>query len=362
MVRRFIAAKQNFAGLQMLVPVLGGRTLKTCVAILLSVFTAHLCHLSAPQFAGIVAVLAVQPSVHRSLRQGAQQLLSALIGAGAGVLCLSIFGPPSLVFALVALVLMGLHVRWGWTNSLLVAVVISLNTIGSQGMSHLHSGINQICLVSLGIGYGNLVNLLIRPAHGPRYEQLLLRSQREVFRLLRTIHKDLSRGVATPYVAFRRHLDNVRMMLDEGKRISVLMREDHKFHQETNPSFLHAFHTLESMVERIRDLNKSLQRLNEEQSQYELTRLVDVLIRVQRRVVWGRNCHFSFVDAAFRQVDDYFHTRTLPVDHTAFMTQASEYHLFVHLLEYYTKLKELMGEPSKSYPLAVHHAQRNAGA
>lgn len=347
-------ANQMLTGLRILVPTVGGRTLKTCVAILLAIMTARLCHLAAPQFAGIVAVLAVQPSVHRSLRQGARQIVSAFTGAVTGVLFLYVFGLSPWVFALAALIVMGLHVRWGWTNSLLVAVVISLNTIGSQGMSYLHGGLNQLCLVLIGIGYGNFVNILFKPAHGPRYDKLLTASEREVFKLLRTVHKDLQRGTATPYVVFRRNIDRVRSSLDEGKRIGLLVLEDRKYRNASDKHLLHAFHTLESMVERIRDVNKSLQGLKDSHERSELTRLVEILIRVQRRMVWGHACHFPFVDAAYRQVQAHFYDRALPTDHASFIGQATEYHVYMHLTEYYGKLKDLRTASQNQFDIASH--------
>jgi uncharacterized membrane protein YgaE (UPF0421/DUF939 family) len=327
--------------LRLMVPKIGARTLKTCVAIAFSVMTARYLHLAAPQFAGIVSVLAVQPSVYRSLRHGFQQLLSALLGAGAAVLALYAFGPSALTFSIVPLLLMGLHVRWHWTNSLLVAVVIAVNTIGAQGMSYLHGGLNQLALVGIGIGYGNAINLLFRPTHRARSGSLLASCEKSVFQLIRVVHRDLERGIATPYPVFRRTIDRVRESLEEGKRIAGYVREDQRYGRVVEENTLDAFHALESMVERVRDMNKTLQRLSNLQRRSDLVRLAALLLRIQRRIIWGKPCHFHWVDAAYANVEARFYRGPLPATHERFVQQATEYHLFMFLKEYYGKLKDL---------------------
>lgn len=331
--------------IRFLSPKVGGRILKTSVAIALSVMTARWLHLASPQFAGIVSVLAVQPSVYRSLRQGFQQLVSALIGAAAGIACMYAFGSSALVIGVVGLLLMGLHARWRWTQSLLVAVVIAINTMGSRDPTYLAGGLNQLALVGIGITFGNLINLLFKPSHGRRSDELLTACEAEVFRLLRTVERDLGRAKATPYVVFRRTIDRVHAALSEGKRVAGYAFEDQKYRSSLpEKDTLEAFRTLESMVERVRDINKTMQRLNHFQEQSELARFVRVLLRVQRRLVWGGACHFRFVDAACRNVERHYYVHPLPTSHDGFIQQATEYHLYLYLQEYYTKLKNLRGE------------------
>ncbi len=48
----------------------GARVVKTSLAVLLSILIARSLDLNTPQFAGIIAVLAVQPSIYRSIRYG----------------------------------------------------------------------------------------------------------------------------------------------------------------------------------------------------------------------------------------------------------------------------------------------------
>jgi uncharacterized membrane protein YgaE (UPF0421/DUF939 family) len=325
----------------LLVPKVGLRVLKTAIAITLSIWTARALHLVSPQFAGIVSVLAVQPSIYRSVRQGFQQLLSALIGALAAIACLYVLGRSALVIGALAMLLMGLHVRWRWTSSLLVAVVIAINTMGTQGMSFLDGGLNQVALVVIGIGWGTLVNVLIAAPHSRRAESLLSDCEQNVWRLLQMIHRDLQRGVVTPYPQFRQSIDQVRAALDEGKRIAQYVQEDQHYRSSTVVDVLSAFDTLESMVERLRDVNKTMQRQDAHLHQSDLTRLVNLLVRIQHRRLHGRSCHYSFLDAVFHSWESLYFERPARLRLHDFVGRATEYHLYLHLKEYYVKLKNL---------------------
>ncbi|MDQ0190831.1 hypothetical protein JI721_00830 [Alicyclobacillus cycloheptanicus] len=323
------------------VPKVGGRILKTGIAITLSVATARLLHLQSPQFAGIVSVLAVQPTVYRSVRQGIQQVISASIGAAAGILCLSTVGHSALVIGLAALVMMGLHARWQWTSSLLVAVVIAINTIGSTGPSFVHDGVNQFALVLVGVGFGTLINLLVKPAHDSRSEQLLASCERQVWRLLRGVQRDLERGMTTPYAQFRKEIDHVRAALEEGKRVAGYVKEDHTIRIMAQPGVLQSFHTLESMLERVRDMNKAMQKFAFIGQHSDLVRMVELSLRVHKRAMARKPCHFARMDDLFAAVEARLDNATLPVTRGEFLHQITALNLFLYLKEYYVKLRVL---------------------
>ncbi len=209
---------------------------------------------------------------------------------------------------------MGLHVRWHWTNSLLVAVVIAVNTIGAQGMSYLHGGLNQLALVGIGIGYGNAINLLFRPTHRARSGSLLASCEKSVFQLIRVVHRDLERGIATPYPVFRRTIDPRPESLEEGKRIAGYVREDQRYGRVVEENTLDAFHAIESMVERVRDMNKTLQRLSNLQRRSDLVRARRVAPTRKKNsatIIWGKPCHFHWVDAAYANVEARFYRGTV---------------------------------------------------
>ncbi|MBX6396509.1 MAG: hypothetical protein IRY98_12580, partial [Alicyclobacillaceae bacterium] len=328
--------RQSLARLR---PKVGARIVKTGAAVALSAATADALHLATPHFAGIVSVLAVGPSVHRSLRQGVRQFVSAFLGASAGLTALYLFGPSPWVMGLIALLLMAFHVRRGWTDTLLVAVVIAINTMGTRGMPYWEGAFNQLALVTIGLGYGNLINLLFRPSHAMRSRHLLAHGEREVRRLLSAVYADLTRGIATPYPEFRRSIDEVRAALEEGKRVAVLVWEDQKNRPLPENHILAAFQTLESMVERVRDMSKTAQRLQPAAEGHLLARLTGIVLGGQRRLAQGLACHFLQIDAAFAAVERRLSAMAPPTSSGDFRRRATGYQLYRHLQEYYDQLK-----------------------
>lgn len=322
------------------VPKFGGRIVKTGIAITLSVLTAHALHLMAPQFAGIVSVLAVQPSVYRSLRNGLQQIISALIGALAGVVTLYLFHESALGIGLVSLLLMGWHAKWRWTNSLLIAVVIAINTMGANDVPYLVAGLNQLALVAIGLGYGNLINLLIKPSHSTRTETKLRSAEKEVRHLFRTVRKDLQRRAVTPYSLFKQTIGRARAEIDSGRGIAQYMWEDQRYSKGSPASTVVEFNELETMVERIRDMSKTMQNMSYSEDFATVVRLAHVTERVQRRMVRGQGCHFILVDQAYSQIESSFETSTSAL-RRSFINRSLQYHFFLYMHEYYDHLKQL---------------------
>lgn len=243
---------------------IGARVVKTALAVAFAILIARLLHLHQPQFAGIVAVLSVQPSLYRSFRHGFQQFASALMGALIGAVTMYLLGNSFVVMGIVVLVVMTLHVKIKWTNSLLLSVVIAVNTMGSTSEFFGESALNQLALVTVGTLAGALANLLSKPVHQERAEDLLAHSEGMLRALLYYISLDFGEGKVRPYLEMRQQIKEVRTYIERGKEISGLIQEDKIFqrvpirHDNLNA----AFHVMESMVERIRGVSKELQEVD----------------------------------------------------------------------------------------------------
>lgn len=241
---------------------IGARVLKTALAVTLAILTARLLHLDTPQFAGIVSVLAVQPSLYRSLRFGLQHTLSASFAALVGAFVMDHVGNAFWVIGLVALLMMVVHVKLKITNSLLLSVVVAVNTMGATS-PHLGSvALNQIALVLIGVGYGTLINLFPRPFHQERAGVLLTQAEGMIRALLYYMQLELLEGRITPYLKMRQQINEVRVYIERGKEISGLINEDEKYRINPRKSPMQLFQSLETMAERVRDVSKELQKVD----------------------------------------------------------------------------------------------------
>jgi hypothetical protein len=329
---------------------IGARVIKTSLAVSLSVLTARMLDLHTPLFAGIVSVLSVQPSIFRSIRLGMQQTVSAAVGSLLGALCMQAFGVSPLVVGIVALVLMALHVLLKRAQMLLISVVCAINTMGAVNLGFLHAAWNEILLVLIGVGIGTLVNSLHKPKHIDRAEDLLRRAEGMLRALLHWICLDFKNHQIPPYPIIREQIDQVRAYIEKGKEISRLMMEDGSDGDMSGESVLVVFQTLESGVERIRDMVKALQgdvRLPNELVFAE--RVIQVMIRLQERAFHSGNARTDRI----RQVIER-RRRGLWMGEAArgdFESRLAFYNFYGYLLEY-LQLSESWCHPEKTGFLA----------
>ncbi|MFC4768636.1 FUSC family protein [Effusibacillus consociatus] len=313
---------------------IGARVIKTSLAVAISILLARSYDLDTPHFAGIIAVLAVQPSIYRTFRHGIQQTISAVLGASLGAFALYAVGDSFFVMGIVALLLMTLHVKIRWTNSLLVAVVIAINTMGTTHLSFAESALNQMALVLIGMGIGTLINLLHKPVHEVRARVLLVQSEGMLRALLHYMHLDLQENRVTPYASvMKEQIEHVRGFIEKGKEISGLISEDQRFRIFPHKNTFTIFHSFEIMVERIRDMSKELQQIDLTDQQIGfLKKAVRVAACVQERAVNAKISHANLVK---RVLEQRRITMWIPQKVSAdFASRLAFYNFYGYLLEY----------------------------
>lgn len=237
----------------------GARVVKTAIAVTAAIGIAQYLDLYTFQFAGIVAVLAVQPSIYRSLRNAVQLTVSAIIAAWLGAVALFTLGGVFYAMGLVAFLLMILHVKIRWTNSLLVAVVVGINTMGTIGLDFKEAAWNQMALVVIGTLTGTLVNLVRRPVHQERAEVVLRQSESMLRVLANFLLIDLERNRITPYELIRAQVAEIGGYIKRGKDIAAYVREDRRLRRQTEAVDTAAiFQSFERMLSCLDNLSRSL--------------------------------------------------------------------------------------------------------
>ncbi|MBP1991126.1 FUSC family protein [Paenibacillus eucommiae] len=267
--------------------IVGLRVIKTIISIAISISIARLLHLEPDHFAGIVSMLAIQPSVYRSLHHTLSHMASALLASVIGITAALVFGNGSFVIAVVALLVMTLHVKLRQTASLTLAVIVAINTMGtSDDLAGSAAAYNQFLLVLIGMTVGTVVNVVRKPRHHEREEVLLEKSESMLRVLLHFIRLDLEAKRMTPYKSeMRLQIEEVRGYIEKGKGISQLIREDRWLSRGKNTGAGEMFRTYETMVERIRDLVKALQKADVTHAESaRLIRAIDMVIRGQERM------------------------------------------------------------------------------
>ncbi|MDF2814611.1 MAG: hypothetical protein K0Q81_811 [Paenibacillus sp.] len=330
--------------------IVGLRVVKTAVSIMISISIARLLGLEPDHFAGIISMLAVQPSVYRSLRHSLTNLASALFAALLGISMVELIGSSAPLIAAVAFLVMALHVRLKQTASLPLAVIVAVNTMGTADELFGSAAFHQIALVLIGMTVGTAVNLLRRPVHSEREEVLLSKSEAMLRTLLYYVRIDLENGRMTPYKPqMRTQLDEVRDYIEKGQAVSQLIREDRWLGKESEPGQGSRFRIYETMVERIRDLIKALQKADLTHPEAKrLIRSIDIIIRFQERMLDGKRVPFVLLERVLQPNTSQLDPRASNVVMNVF----PYYQAYEALMDY---TKELI----TTYPPATAHSQHS---
>ncbi|RAV14428.1 hypothetical protein DQG23_31545 [Paenibacillus contaminans] len=280
----------------------GLRVLKTVISVAISITLARLLRLDPAHFAGIISMLAVQPSVYRSLHHSLSHIASALFAAMLGIAVCLLLGNLSIIIAAVSFIVMAIHIKLKRTASLQLAVIVTINTMGTFSQLSGSAAYNQFMLVLIGMIVGTVVNVIIKPVHREREEVLLAKSESMLRVLLHYVRLDLKTGQMTPYRPYMRaQIEDVRAYIEKGRAVSQLIHEDRWLRRGEEQETASLFDAYESMVERIRDMIKVLQKADLRHPEAgRLIQAITLTIHVQERLLAGRKAPVNMLLRSLR--------------------------------------------------------------
>gem|GEM_PF-1889482 len=178
---------------------IGPRMLKTGIAVTLTLIITSFFNMELEIVAAIAAVLAMQPSIMRSLTYLKEVVIANSIAVVFSLLGVFLLGNHPLSVGLVAIISIAINVRLGLnkTVSLTVLTIISIMLASDSGINTMYI-VHRISLVVTGVLSASIVNALVFP---PEHQKTLFKMiknvvDRNVF-LLRVIP---NRTVSVPTI------------------------------------------------------------------------------------------------------------------------------------------------------------------
>lgn len=218
---------------------LGGRILKTGLAVFLAIQLSLSSHLTAPSLAAISAVIAMQPSVYRSWRYMVDQVYANLIGAMISMGLLFYFGhSPILIGVAVILVIMA-NLSLKFNEDVITLSVITVIVVMEQTKEPvLLFAFQRFSLIMLGVLLAFLVNvILMPPKHGAYLKRKIHELSEKMTMAMRTI-TDPSLDESH----LRHNMQEMKEKLDKIEKVSVLYGEQRQILKRK--TFNHAKHRL----------------------------------------------------------------------------------------------------------------------
>lgn len=152
----------------------GMRTIKTAIAVSLTILISQLFNLKSPFFAGIAAVISMQSSVTESFNTGRNRMYGTIIGAIIALL-FSLIAPENPFFIGIGIIIIIYICNiFGWKKSVQISNIVFLSIIlNYEEGSRVNYAFYRTLDTLIGVIIGTLINYFILP---PNMEDRIKRS------------------------------------------------------------------------------------------------------------------------------------------------------------------------------------------
>lgn len=173
---------------------IGPRVWKTALAVTAAIGISRMLGLDLPVFAGVAAIICMQPTVAGSLRKGYERMQATIIGAVFSVIALIVIHQfPVLqpirpvMIGLTVLAVMMVAIRLGWIDSLVLAAatVVVIMVLPANENMFLYSA-SRTVITFIGIVVATLVNAMFVM---PRYARPLWKNVAELTQCTRSDYR-----------------------------------------------------------------------------------------------------------------------------------------------------------------------------
>ena len=322
----------------------GGRVLKTSLAVGLSVFVVQSIEFGDVTLAAIVAVVTIQRTFYRSLLQSAERLASVLLGTMLGALLTTLLGATPLSYSLVTLVVILACLRLNWQENIVVVTVVAIGVMASPAENLPLYSIEQFISALIGAVVALGVNFMFAPSHQnavlvklASLEALLQQMMDLVAEEILHTEKhydDLEQKAAIILQEVDLSLDIVKLFKEE-QRFSVLGEKLADEYQET-------FRYYATQTERLLEMHYLTKHMISDMPQAApIARLLCILKQVQNRRLRGKNAHDSLLGRVIENLDASFEEMEMPRNRAEFLTRSALVHLYQEIKRYYQRTKRL---------------------
>lgn len=143
--------------------IIGARTVKTGVAVAVAMLVCKIWRIEPAVFAAITAVVNMQPSIGKSLRNAWEQIAVHVLGVGVAVILGIVFGTSPLVLGLAVILIIVLCNRLHWSGAItlgVTSIIFILDAPKDQFLSH---AVTRSLAVFIGLGVALVLNRFLKP-------------------------------------------------------------------------------------------------------------------------------------------------------------------------------------------------------
>src|SRR5699024_10205997 len=150
---------------------IGPRMMKTGIAVALAILVTETLKIDYGMVAVITAVVAMQPSIMRSITHIKETVISTIIGVVFALTGAYIFGLHPVSIGITVMLAIAVNIRLGWVKTVNITIItIAVIMLSSSDSINFMMLVNRLSLIFIGILSAFLVNMLVFP---PNHQKIL---------------------------------------------------------------------------------------------------------------------------------------------------------------------------------------------
>lgn len=322
----------------------GGRVLKTALAVTLSIVLAEQFGFERVTLAAIVALLTVQRTFFHSLKQSMAKLGSVFLGGALGTTFSFMFGVSPLGYGLVTLAAIYICLQLKWQDHIVLTAVTAITVIFSGSDLPWTFSLEQIATAMLGAVSALCINYLFTPNHRKDVMHKLALSEEGLRQLIDFIMRELLEPGCDDST-FREEISKLDDLIENGLEEAKLLREEQRFiiNRETySDRYRQSFHIYKSQLKRLEEMHRLARRMPVRVPQAApVVQLFRIVQKMQHRRSRGRDIHTHTLDMLMEKLEQSFAEMDLPKSREEFISRASLFHLFQEIKRYYNRMKNM---------------------
>lgn len=153
---------------------IGPRMMKTGIAVALAILVTETLKIDYGMVAVITAVVAMQPSIMRSITHIKETVISTLIGVVFALAGAYLFGLHPVSIGITVMLAIAVNIRLGWVKTVNITIItISVIMLSGEDTLNFIVLANRLSLIFIGILSAFLVNMLVFP---PNHQKIIYRT------------------------------------------------------------------------------------------------------------------------------------------------------------------------------------------
>ena len=318
----------------------GGRVLKTVLAVTLAIFLAQQLGFERITLAAIIALVTVQRTFYHSLLQSLAKLGSVLMGGILGTVLGYLFGINPLAYGLVTLLSILLCLKLRWEEHIFLTAITGISIIFSGALSLEIYLLEQILTALLGALSALGVNYLFTPNHKQEVIRKLLQVDAGLRRLIDFLIKEIQEPGCDD-TTFTEEVTQLRKEIEEGKDIATLLREEQRFiikRETPSDRYRQSFNILYSQLDRLNEMHILAREMSVQVPQaIPLAKLLRIVQKVQKKKFRNEKVTYGKLELILENLDRYFTDLDVPCSRKEFVSRASIFHMFQEVKRYYRR-------------------------